>query len=80
MRRKDDIDDLRAEEERRGKRPIDLPARRRRLILLRKFREALESDDEEKFKRAIIDELGQLPGSAEYENSLKIWRESRGAS
>jgi hypothetical protein len=80
MRRDDDLKELRFEEERRGKRPIDLAARKRRLLLLRKFREALQSGDEEKFKAAIIEQLGQLPGTAEFENSLKIWRRYRSSS
>jgi hypothetical protein len=46
--------------------------------LLKKFREALASQDEEGFKDAIINDLGQLPGSSEYENSMKIWRAFRG--
>ena len=74
----DDIRDTRDQEERRGKRPIDIAAQRRKQILLRKFREALQSQSEEAFREAIINELGQMPGSAEYEKSMKIWREFRG--
>jgi len=76
----DDIREIREQEERRGRSPIDIAAKRRQQILLRKFREALQSQNEEMFKEAIINELGQLPGTSEYENSLKIWREFRGKS
>lgn len=76
----DEIREVRDGEERRGKRPVDLAAQRRRAHLLRKFREALQSDDIEKFKEAIIRELGQRPGTPEYERSLKIWYEFHGVS
>lgn len=76
----EDIRETRDQEERRGKRPIDIAARRRRQILLAKFREALQSQDEGTFREAIINELGQLPGTAEYDNSMKIWRVFRGKS
>jgi ribosomal protein S7 len=74
----DDIKEVRRTEERRGKRPIDISEQRRRQILGRKFKEALQSQNEEIFKEAIINELGQLPGTSEYANSMKIWREFRG--
>ena len=76
----DDIREVRAGEERRGKRPIDLARQTRRLTLLKKFREALQSKDIEKFKEAIIRDLGQQPGTPAYERSLKIWDEFRGTS
>lgn len=75
-----EIEAVRAEEERRGKRPIDAPALKRRFILRQKFKEALESNDVERFKAAIINVLGQMPGTPEYENSLRIWREFHCAS
>lgn len=34
--------------------------------------------DSTTFLEAIISELGQLPGTAEYKSSMKIWREFRG--
>ena len=76
----DEIQEARGEEERRGRRPIDIAAKRRRMILLRKFREALEWNDEERFVEAIIHELGQLPGIPEYARSMKIWRDFHGQS
>jgi len=74
----DDIKEVRRTDERRGKRPIDIAAQRQKQILLTKFREALQSQDEETFKEAIVNDLGQLPGSSEYADSMKIWREFRG--
>lgn len=70
---REDIDDVRKQEEGRGKRPIDIAARRRRAILQRKFKEALENNDVELFKEAIMNDLGQMPGTPEHERSLKVW-------
>lgn len=78
MPKRDDIDDVITADERRGKRPIDISARRRRLILEKKFREALESNDVELFKEAIISDLGWLPGTPEYDRALKLWWQTRG--
>ena len=74
----DEIADVRRQEEKRGKKPIDIAARRRRQILERRFKEALESNDVEVFKEALATDLGQLPGSEEYERSLRIWYSLRG--
>lgn len=74
----DDIRQVRNQEERRGRRPINVAAQKRKQTLLRKFREALQSKDENTFREAIRNELGQLPGTAEYESSMRIWREFRG--
>lgn len=49
-------------------------------ILLKKFKEALESNDMELFEEAIIHDLGQLPGTPEYRDSLKIWHARHGRS
>jgi hypothetical protein len=76
----DDVKNHRREQERRGKRPIDISAKRRRLILLKKFKEALEANDVEAFKEAIIHDLGQLPGTPAYNQSLKTWYEFHGTS
>jgi hypothetical protein len=76
----DDIREVRAEEQRRGKRPANIAANRRRVELLKKFREALESDDIEKFKDAIKRDLGQMPGTPEYARSLKIWDDFHASS
>lgn len=69
----DQIHEARTEEERRGKRPIDIAARKRRLILQRKFKEALEGNEVEFFKEAIINDLGWMPETIEYDRALKIW-------
>jgi len=74
----DEIADVRRQEEKRGKKPVDIGGRRRRQILERKFKEALESNDVEIFKEALVTDLGQLPGSEEYERSLRIWYSLRG--
>lgn len=76
----DEIEDVRTGEERRGKRPIDIAARRRRLILQRKFKQALESHDVELFEEAIINDLGWTPGTPEYERALKVWYAHHGRS
>jgi hypothetical protein len=74
-----EIKDVRDEELQRGKRqPVSISGMRRRAVLRRKFKEVLQGDDEVAFIDAIVNDLGQLPGSAEYANSLKIWREFRG--
>jgi hypothetical protein len=75
MSKDDEIKEVRIEQERRGKRPVDIAGSRRRSILRTKFREALECNDEELFKRTIVTVLGQLPGSDEYERSVRIWRQ-----
>lgn len=74
-----EIKDVRDDELRRGERhPASVSEMRRRAVLRKKFREALQNDNEAGFIDAIVNDLGQLPGSPEYENSLKIWREFRG--
>lgn len=67
-----EIQEVRRREERRSKRPIDIAEKKRRTERRKKFREALESGDIEKFKDAIIRVPVQLPGTPEYEASLKI--------
>ena len=76
----DQIREVRETEARRGKRPVDAAARKRRAILQRKFKEALESNDVELFKEALISDLGQQPDTPEFRNSLKIWRDFHGRS
>jgi hypothetical protein len=73
----DEIDETRRGEERRGKRPIDIAERRRKLILLRKFEEALKGNDVESFKEAVISDFGWMPGTPEYDRALKAWYEQR---
>jgi hypothetical protein len=58
----DDIRQVRSQEERRGKRPIDIAAQKRKQALLRKFREALQSKDEDTFGRRLLANSGNCPG------------------
>jgi len=74
----DDINDVRLEEERRGKRPIDLAERRRAFLIRKKFKEAVESRNEEQFREMLIHELGQIPGTPAYARSLKAWKAYHG--
>jgi ribosomal protein S7 len=74
----DQIREIHEQETRRGRRPVDIAAQKRRRVLLQKFRAALQSRDEATFREAIINELGQLPGTLEFATSMKIWREFRG--
>ena len=78
MSKDDDLKEVRAAEGQRGRRPIDIEAHRLRLRLLKVFREALKLNDEELFKETIIHELGQLPGSPDYQHSLQAWRSLHG--
>jgi hypothetical protein len=58
-----EISEVRAQEEQRGKnRPQNISELRRRMILRKKFKEALEKNDEAGFIEAIVNGLGQLPG------------------
>jgi hypothetical protein len=74
MPRDDDIKEVRASEERRGRRPIDIEEKRRSLILRKKLREALRAKNEEQFREMLVNDLGQLPGTPVYEQSLKAWK------
>ena len=59
-----DIKDFRDEELQRGKRrPANVSEMRRRAVLRTKFKEALQNDNEAGFIEAIVNDLGQLPGS-----------------
>jgi hypothetical protein len=73
-----EIQDVRSEEMSRGKRPIDIGARRRRLLLRKKFIEATQSKDEGEFRAALTRDLGQMPGSREFEASMTAWRKYHG--
>ena len=73
-----EIKDVRLQDSRRSRRPIDLGELRKRQQLLREFQIALEQNDIEYFKRAITDVLGQKPGTPAFEKSLKIWYAFRG--
>lgn len=78
MSKDDEIQDVRSEEMRRGKKPIDIAARRRRILLRKKFMEAIPAKNEDKFREAITRDLGQTPGSREFEASMMAWRKYHG--
>ena len=73
-----DIEQVRSGEQRRSKRLIDIEERRRSALLKRKFLEAIQSGDRDAFIEAIVRDLGQLPGTPEYEESLRMWDEYYG--
>ncbi len=74
MLKDDDIESVRASEERRGKRRVDPDEVKRLRVLRRKFLEAINSGNEKQFIEMLIHDLGQLPGSPEYIRSLELWR------
>jgi hypothetical protein len=77
----DDLKDLIAEEKQRGrKRPIDIAARQKRIKLLNGVRLTLRTGDEGAFAKLLIDEIGLLPGTKEYNDALRQWRALRGTS
>jgi hypothetical protein len=56
-----EISEVRAQEEqRRKKRPVNVSELRRRMILRKKFKEALQKNDEAGFIDAIVNDLGKL--------------------
>jgi hypothetical protein len=69
----DDIRDVMAEEESRGKRPLDLKARKEKAELLRQVREALGLDTEIEFRQAIRGlQLDEDP--KRLEEAVRLWR------
>lgn len=76
----DDLKEVQLQDRQRGakRRPVDVEARKIRKRFMQSFREALELGNEEIFIEAIIRELGQLPGSPEYRQSLNAWRAYHG--
>jgi hypothetical protein len=57
-----EISEVREQEEQRGKkRPVNVSELRRRMILRRKFKEALEKNDEAGFIESIVNDLGSYP-------------------
>jgi hypothetical protein len=75
----DDIQDVRTQEERRGRRPLHKTSLSQKQRIQAKMRQALREGNEALFIEAII-ELGLRPGSSEYEDSLKAWRAFSGSS
>ena len=74
----DQIEEVRKEAERQGKRPIDIAAKKRSQVLKKKFIEALKSRNFERFRSALINDLGQTPDSPAYEQSLRAWKDYHG--
>jgi len=69
----DDIRDVMAEEKSRGKRPLDLKARKEKAELLRQVREALGLDTEMEFRQAIRGlQLDEDP--KRLEEAVRLWR------
>jgi len=76
-RKEQDLEDVMRSETRRGKRPIDMAERRRRTELQRDFRFLLENGSKEEFVKAIR-APGLSEGSAQFEQALTAWNETRG--
>jgi hypothetical protein len=70
----DQIEEVRKQAERQGKRPIDIAARRRSQLLKKKFVEALKSRNFDQFCKMLVNDLGQTPGSDEYLHSVQAWK------
>ena len=69
----DDIREVMAEEKSRGKRPLDLKARKEKAELLRQVREALGLDTEIEFRQAIRGlQLDEDP--KRLEEAVRLWR------
>jgi hypothetical protein len=75
-KRKKDLEDVIKTESRRGRRPVDLEARRKRDELLNDMRKLLMIRNEEEFLNATR-AAGLRDGSKEFEKVLRIWREFR---
>ena len=75
-KRSSDLDDVMLQETRRGRRPIDLEAKRLRVQRLRDSRKLLESGTEEEVKMALR-AAGLRDGSPRFVESLRTWRENR---
>ena len=71
-----DLDDVRKTESRRGRRPIDLDARRRHHEKVGTMRTYLDLSTEEEFVRAMRG-VGLRDGSPELLAALQAWREHR---
>lgn len=69
-----EIDDVRDEEERRGKRPRRKAMAEQRARVYSRMKRALHDCNEFEFQQAIA-ELGQTSGSDEYETSMNLFRE-----
>ena len=75
-KRKKELDEVMREEARRGRRPIDLEARRKRTERLTDMGKLLTLATDEEFLRAMR-AAGLTDGSPELLEALRIWREFR---
>ena len=73
---KQDLSDVIKKETRRGRRPIDLDARRKRAEMLSDFRKLLTLATEEEFMQAMR-AVGLRDGSPQFLEALRIWRDYR---
>ncbi len=71
-----DLDDVIREEKSRGRRPVDMKARRERQKLLRDLRRLIATGDERGFLQAIRS-VGLKDGSPEFLEAWRVWRESQ---
>ncbi|HEV8384618.1 MAG TPA: hypothetical protein VGQ11_07080 [Candidatus Acidoferrales bacterium] len=69
----DDIREVMKAEQSRGRRPIDIDARRERDELRKILRELLKAGDEQGFMQAMR-AYGWSDDSPEFQRALKIWR------
>jgi hypothetical protein len=76
MDKEKDVQDVRKQEGRRGRRPIDLEAQKQYREQLAKMRRLLEISTEEEFVKAML-AYGMVEGSEEFLTSLRTWREYR---
>ena len=74
MAEKEDIHDVRKEEESRGRRPVDTEARKKAARLRAGLRRVLNSGDERAFLQ-ILREAGLKDGTPEFEKAWKLFRE-----
>jgi hypothetical protein len=74
---KDDLDDVIREEQSRGRRPVDMDARREREALREGFRQLLRLGDEALLREAMR-ALGLDDESPEFVRALEAWRRQRG--
>jgi hypothetical protein len=68
-----EIEDLRKQESRRGRRPVDIDARRQRQRYLAALRKIVEEGTEDDLKLALR-QIGLSEDSPEYAEALRIWR------
>ena len=72
-KQKKDLEDVMRKETRRGRRPMDLDARRKRVQMLNDLRKLLTIATEEEFIQAMR-AVGLRDGSPQFLDALKIWR------